>query len=284
MMRLRMESKEKENREKPPISSPDIVQTSDFIFSRIQREEGDSGSLLLAKRKDNRKHQYLVKHACTDCACNEFVYTKLAQAMGYCMPDAVLFQLSQEEKRFDFKTEYVIGERYLNVVDPNPAYKKIRGQAKNWEHFFAFYALYSITGEGDGMEILLADDDKIYRVDTTDAFPLSMLELDAAGINQDIGGCNPYVETKKRLLNKDFSEILNVSTCDRTFKKCCEIFADCHPYFLQPFARIQEIPTDYIDDFLNTLCYFYPDYIGNYFKRYISALKKQCAEYWKEKR
>ena len=41
---------------------------------------------------------------------------------------------------------------------------------------------------------------------------------------------------------------------------------------------------DYIDDFLNTLCYFYPDFIGDYFKRYISALQKQCAEYWKEKR
>ena len=53
-----------------------------------------------------------------------------------------------------FKTEYIIGERYLTVTDPAPTYKKVREQAKNWEHYFAFYGLYSLTGEGDGVEIL----------------------------------------------------------------------------------------------------------------------------------
>ena len=69
---------------------------------------GDSGPLLLAKRKQNRAEQYLVKHAYTDCACNEFVYTKLAQAMGYSMPDVLLLRLSPQEKRPYFDTEYLI--------------------------------------------------------------------------------------------------------------------------------------------------------------------------------
>lgn len=284
VMRLRMESKKHENQSKTSIKSPDVVQTSDFVFSRIQREEGDSGSLLLAKRKNNRKQQYLVKHACTDCACNEFVYTKLAQAMGYCMPDAVLFQLSPDEKRSYFKTEYIIGERYLNVIDANPTYERIREQAANWKHFFAFCALYAITNENDGIEILLVDDNRIYRVDTTDAFPLSMWDLDMAGINQEIGGHNPYLEIKQQLLSRDFSEILNIANCNRYLEKCCEISADSPSYFLEPFSRFREIPSSYIDDFLNTLCYFYPDYIGDYFKLYISAIQEQCTEYWKEKR
>ena len=284
MMRLRMESKKQENQSKTSIKSPDVVQTSDFVFSRIQREEGDSGSLLLAKRKNNRKQQYLVKHACTDCACNEFVYTKLAQAMGYCMPDAILFQLSPDEKRSYFKTEYIIGERYLNVIDANPTYERIREQAANWKHFFAFCALYAITNENDGLEILLADDNRIYRVDTTDAFPLSMWDLDMAGINQEIGGHNSYLEIKQQLSSRDFSEILNIANCNRYFEKCREISADSQSYFLEPFLRFREISSSYIDDFLNTLCYFYPDYIGDYFKLYISAIQEQCTEYWKEKR
>lgn len=284
MMRLRMESKKQENQSKTSIKSSDVVQTSDFVFSRIQREEGDSGSLLLAKRKDNRKQRYLVKHACTDCACNEFVYAKLAQAMGYCMPDAVLFQLSPDEKRSYFETEYIIGERYLNIIDANPTYERIREQATNWKHFFAFCALYAITNENDGIEILLADDNRIYRVDTTDAFPLSMWDLDMAGINQEIGGHNPYLEIKQQLLSRDFSEILNIANCNRYLEKCREISADSQSYFLEPFSRFREIPSSYIDDFLNTLCYFYPDYIGDYFKLYISAIQEQCTEYWKEKR
>ena len=39
MMRLRMESKERENQSKPPISSPDAVQTADFVFSPLYREK-----------------------------------------------------------------------------------------------------------------------------------------------------------------------------------------------------------------------------------------------------
>lgn len=97
MMQLRMESKEQENQEKPPITSPDVVQTADFVFSQIPHQEGDSGRLLLAKRKVDRNDRYLVKHAYTDCACNEFIYTKLAQAMGYCMR-TLSYSSSPQEK------------------------------------------------------------------------------------------------------------------------------------------------------------------------------------------
>ncbi len=132
IMQLRMKSKEKENQNKPPITSPDVVETADFLFSQPFPHDGDSGPLLLATRNANRKERYLVKHAYTDCACNEFVYTKLAQAMGYCMPDAVLFQRSKGAQCPCFKTEYIIGERYLKVVDACPSYERVREQAINW--------------------------------------------------------------------------------------------------------------------------------------------------------
>ena len=89
---------------------------------------------------------------------------------------------------------------------------------------------------------------------------------------------------KEQLLSSDLSHALNPSWCDAHLARCLKICPDSLSYFLDPFARIQEISDDYIDDFLNTLCYFYPDFIGDYFKRYISALQKQCAEYWREKR
>lgn len=284
MMRLRMELKTKENQNKPQITSPDVVQTADFVFSQDLHHDGDSGKLLLAKRKTNRNEQYLVKHAYTDCACNEFVYTKLAQAMGYSMPDAILFQLSPGEKRSCFKTEYIIGERYLTVVDPSPTYETVREKAKNWAHYFAFLGLYGLTGESDGIELLLVNDGKIYRVDTTDAFPISNYQLDAAGINKEINGCNPYIETQKLLLSQDFSDILNLSSCDRCLERCLKTDASSLSYFLEPFARLRDIPSDYIDGFLNTLCYFYPDFIGDYFKLYLSALQNQCWAYYEEKR
>jgi len=79
MRQQRMEYKKKENAGKPPLCASDIEKTTDFIFSTPFEREGDSGKLLLAKRKTDRSDRYFVKHAFTDCACNEYVYTKLAQ-------------------------------------------------------------------------------------------------------------------------------------------------------------------------------------------------------------
>lgn len=286
MMRLRMESKERENQSKPPISSPDAVQTADFVFSQFNPlgRIGDSGPLLLAKRKTNRKEQYVIKHACTDCACNEFVYAKPARAMGCTVPDTVLFQLSEGEKRKYFKTEYIIGSQYLDLEIESPTYTEIREKATNWSEYFSFLGMYAMFFESDSFETPLAKNGLIYRIDTTDAFPISTWQLDDAGINFSFEGKNPYDIRKKQLLSSDFSTALNTSWCDLYLENCLKKDADSRPYFLEPFARIQEISNDYVDDFLNTLCYFYPDFIGDYFKRYISALQKQCAEYWKEKR
>lgn len=286
MMQLRLESKQQENQGKPLITSPDVVETSDFVFTPFcpLGHDGDSGSLLLAKQKENRNVRYVIKHAYTDCACNEYIYTKLAQAMGYTMPGAVLLQLSSTEKRKYFQTEYLIGIQYLDLEIEAPSYTEIQEKATNWVEYFSFWGMYAMFGESDSFETPLAKDGKIYRIDTTDAFPISTWQLDDAGINMDIHGVNPYAMHKKQLLSSDFSHILLPSWCDSYFEFCRKTDQNGIPHFLEPFARIQEIRQDYIDDFLDTLCYFYPDFIGEYFKRYISALKKQCADYLKGKR
>ena len=286
MMKLRLESKRLENLGKPPVISLDVVQTSDFTFADFcpLGHIGDSGSLLLARQKGDRQNRYVVKHAYTDCACNEYVYTKLAQAMEYTMPGAVLFQLSPTEKRRYFKTEYIIGIRYLDLKNESPSYAEIREMAVNWKEYFSFIGMYAMFGERDSFETPLAKDNKIYRIDTTDAFPISNYQLDMAGINREVGTGNPHIIFEKQFLSSDLSHVLSKSWCDLNLKTCQEKYESSTPYFLEPFSRIQEIRNDYIDDFLNTLCYFYPDFIGEYLKRYIFALQAQCADYLKEER
>ena len=284
LKQLRTASKQKENQGKPPLLSPDVAQTKDFIFTPINNplnRIGDSGPLLLAKRKSDNQEQYLIKHAYTDCACNEFVYTKLAQGMGYKMPDAILFQLSDNQKEDYFITEYIIGLRYLDLEIESPTYAQIREKATNWTAYFSFKALYHIFDESDSFEIPLAKDGFIYRIDTTDAFPINTWHLSDASINLTLNGYNPYETRKTQLLSSDFSNILSTSMCDMSLANCLKENKDSLPYFLEPFIRIQDVSSAYIDQFLNTLCYFYPDFIGDYFKCYITALQKQCAEYVK---
>ena len=234
IMKMRLNSKQLENRGKPPIASLDVVETADFLFTpfSLLGHDGDSGALLLASQKSDRKVRYVVKHECTDCACKEFVYTKLAQAMGYTMPGAVLFQISPTEKREYFKTEYVIGIRYLELEIMAPSYAEIREKAVNWNEFFSFLGMYAMFGEMDSFETPLAKDGKIYRLDTVDAFPISELLISTAGVNIDMQGVNPHAVCKEQLLSSDFSKALPQSDCDFTYKSSLEIDKSGISYFL----------------------------------------------------
>ena len=206
MRQLRMEGKAKENQHKPLLDSPDVRQTKDYIFSPITPLDhiGDSGQLLLAKKEADRKERYLIKHAFTDCAANEFVYTKPAQAMGFTMPDAFLFQLSEGEKRRYFKTEYILGTTFLDLVIESTTYDQIREQAANWQDFFHFQAMYTMRRERDSFEVPIASDGYLYRVDTTASFILSDNMLAQAGIDEVIGNSVPKENIKKYIEQYNF--------------------------------------------------------------------------------
>lgn len=281
----RLAYKAKQNAQKLPLVSDDVLETSEFTFAKFMTErKGDSGQLLVAKRKTNRNEKYIVKHEFTDCAANEFVYTKLVQRMGYHMPDVKLFKLSSGEKRPYFKTEYIIGEKFISLIDDNPSFEMIRNNAVNWEDIFGFYAMESMFSESDGIEVVLADDGLLYRIDTTSSFSISFYDLDNAGIDVEYKGSNINDEVKKSLRSRDFDAFFNTSAFEWNLQYFIERYGNiCIEPYLLPFIRVQEIPNEYIDRFLNTLCYFYPDYIGDYYKSYITALKKAAANFLAQK-
>ena len=284
MRRERMADKMLENSPKLPLISKEVIQTADYIFSSIKPLDriGDSGSLLLAKCKSDRNLCYFVKHAYADCAANEFVYTKLAQAMGTKMPDAVLFQISDGEKRRYFQTEYIIGLKYLDITIEAPTYSQIREQADNWQDFFRFRAMYDMFLESDSFETPLVSDGFIYRVDTTDAFPLCDLHLSQAGLNIVVNGNNVKEIVQKYVESIEYNQLWKYTKFENTMNQLAENCGkEGNTYFSEPFNRIQEVSNDYIDDFLNTLCYIYPDFIGDYFKSFIAALQKKSREYLK---
>lgn len=277
LKKARQANKEKENALKPPLVSNDVRETADFVFStKAMGDDGDSGQLLLAKRKTDRNERYLVKHEFTDCAANEFVYTKLVQAMGYPMPDAKLFRISKDEKRRHFKTEYVVGTRYLEVKEANPSEKTILEHAVNWKDMFSFYAMEMMFAEDDGTEFVLTLDNILYRVDTTSSFCIGDDELLLAGANREANGINPDDMIKEQIFSKNLDRLLRIENfnwmLDKQKSKHGEI---CVAPYLEPFVRIRQISDDYIDEFLDTLCYFYPDYIGSYYKNYISVLRNK---------
>ena len=77
-----------------------------------------------------------------------------------------------------------------------------------------------------------------------------------------------------------FAERLCCKSSNSDLQCCMDKYGnEYRDLYLKPFSQIQDIPDIYIDGFLNTLCYFYPDYIGDYYKLFIHALQNAASEY-----
>ena len=275
---FRMKNKAVENAGKPALVSDDVLKTTDFIFSRnfeVSRR-GDSGQLMLAKSKLNKAERYIIKHEYTDCACNEFVYSKLANFLGVKVPAAKLFEITPDEKRKYFKTEFIVGIKYINAVAVQKGFSFTdKNLANNWQDYFKFKALYDLFDEGDDIETILDDKGYIYRIDNTDAFRLGSYFLDLAGIDYAFEG---FVDVKANIRK----QILNILNYDEgpgrfiyQYEKLCSKYGENYAkYYLEPFCKMQEVPDDYINEFLNTLCHFYADMVGDYYRGYIEKCKR----------
>lgn len=285
MKRLRMLNKQFENNKKLPINSPDILFTADYNFSKKHgiNRVGDSGNLLLSYNKNNRSEKYIVKHYFSDCACNEFVYSKLANAMGIKVPYVKLFSISPGEKRRYFHTEYIAGIEYLNIVKEFVNFDFIRNnEVSNWQDFFKYKALYNLLAELDSFEVVLTADNYIYKIDNTASFRISYYSIDTLGIDVDFEGLNIKAKTAEQILKQlqMYKENPSLFNFDYDYELISERYGKEYlKYYLQPFYDIQDIKKDYIDSFLNTLCYIYPDFLGEYYRQYIDIIKLRAKEY-----
>ena len=104
--------------------------------------------------------------------------------------------------------------------------------------------------------------------------------LSFAGINEEINGIVPLESIKTIFLANNYEKHQTVDSFTASLERSeNEYGSECVQPYLEPFSRIQEIPNEYIDSFLNTLCYFYPDFIGDYFKMFISGVQRMSREF-----
>lgn len=304
---IRLENKIYENRKKLYSNLADVLNTVDYNFSKkhgIDRV-GDSGELLLAYKRENRKERYIVKHYYGDCACNEYVYSKLAYAMDIKTPSVKLFNLSQGEKRRYFNTEYIGAIELLDIKKEGVSFEPLsQEQVINWQDHLRFKTLYHLFSESDSFEVIQTTEDYIYKIDNSASFMISAI-AENVGLIESLGktsyddfllelwnkDVNTNVDELKRVVSQVFlNKLTHLKSSDssvifglrfglESVKKNYGI--DFIRYYLEPLERIQDIPESYIDDFLNTLCYIYPDSLGNYYKEYIEICKVQASQFLK---
>ena len=127
--------KEKENLKREFPNSDDFLLTSNFIFKEY-KNCGDSGDLLLAINKNNSDEQYIIKHAYYDCACNEYMYSKIGNKMGIKIVPVKLFYVNSNKELF--KSDFVCGIEYLKKAQII-SYKDLENNKKSIINFNDYY-------------------------------------------------------------------------------------------------------------------------------------------------
>lgn len=266
--------KEIENANKKVELLEDILDTKDFTFEKYSAA-GDSGSLLLATSKKDKAEKYIVKHEYYDCACNEYMYSKIANEMNINVAPVKMFSVTN--KKNIFKSDFVCGIKYYEDAQ-RVGYKYIENnkeQIENWKDYFKFKGMESLFFEADDIEIIKKDK-FIYRIDTTAAFTLSHVFISHLAYEGEYDGIDIRKFAYDRIIklanfNKEFAL--------KTWTAAIEEFKEHKDtkylqYYLEPFKLFLNIDEKKIEKWCDTICYFYPNIIGEYYKIYLENIKE----------
>lgn len=271
--------KNKENRNRSILISDDILYIIDFNLEKFPNS-GDSGNLYLATNKYNNKEKYILKHEYYDCACNEYMYSKIGNKMGIKIAPVKLFVLDDKEDKF--KSDFVCGVKYLEgAFHVNFDYiKENKSNIKNWIDYFKMYCLETLFEEGDGIEVLRYDNE-IYRIDTTAAFSMSDFFIHPLAYDYNNNGINI-----KEFANKNILQLAKRNTKSRISRwefdmnyVLDKIGDKYFNYYLETYKLLEKVTDKDIEEWTNILTFFYPNVIGEYFKLYFSNLKLDVFEF-----
>ena len=163
--------------------------------------------------------------------------------------------------------------KWINYIDENPDFGTVI-KSKNDFDYYSFFTLHKIFLENDLPQIVLADDGYIYRIDCSDAFAIDDMTLMSAGINAEKDK-NYDTRELSSINNHRFGKYWELHDIDRTIQHYIREFGYNEVFqLLQPLYAIQKVRKPYIDKFLNTLCYFYPECVGEYYNEFFAKLKR----------
>lgn len=275
-----------QNHSKPIIMNNDILPIENYIFKKAPiKRIGDSGKLLLAINTHNKSEKYIVKHEFIDCACNEFMYSKLGQLLGLKFADVKFFNTLTPPLNPLFTTEDVIGIEYLDLENDNVSFDEIKNKCKNFEDYFKYIAIRKLFYDIDSFEIALDKQGYIYKLDNSATFCISNFILQYIYINFDreINGIHINIEkfTKKQFIKQlEYYKSHDYINYENTLSSIKTKYGiEYTKYFLEPFYNLANLDLSSMDNIINTLCYFYPDYIGNYYKQYMEITQNKVKKF-----
>jgi len=220
---------------------------------------GDSGRLQLATLKSCLDIQYIVKSGFPELGCNEYMYHKVASALGL---------YTQEVRLFKNKVyQHAAAVRYVPKARP---YKHSEASAENRNAFYNFQSLYVILNEYDSDEYFLDENDRLFKLDNAGSFKLDTADTLAINAIGGYGMGNGVYNTGAE--KYEFSRAFYVEKHGQ----------EANEPFLETFRRFAKLDLDDFLDDLEVLEYNYSLHIARYFYGFLEQRIKACGEYVKQ--
>lgn len=260
----------------------DILKAKDYIFTAFtgSGQAGDSGPLLLAINKNDNSERYVVKHYFVDCAGNEYVASKLGNAIHASFPECKLFDLSEYVDASCFHTEYVVGIEWLDDLKD---YDFSEGTVANSDDFYKYVCLQYLFSSFDSFEVMRSQG-RLFKIDNTDGFNIS--ENFSSPIRLSImSTLKPmpqklYTELEEKIRKQSFSfGNNNVQSIIDQLNHGLELIKSDTGFnpgkiFLQTLHNFTHISQIYIEDMLANLAGIYPEYVCVHYRKYIECAKE----------
>lgn len=252
-----------------------ILNTEDYIFAPFQHE-GFSGSLYLATAKGGKLPTLLIKHKNPCSACNEFMFSRLAELLHICAPKVYLFQVAKADKDL-FASPYVVGIEYidglrkftLNELSDKPEWQ--REYSEN-------YALAVICSQDDSVQMSMTPDGHIISFDYTECFYFPPSPAVSFDCDEDarIEYINRYLRTCERGTHNILADA-GATVLQRHLNK--RSIEEVYPFYHEPFKRLIALSMDEIEAATDPLYEIYPVETGIYFETYIEIMQAKLKHY-----
>ncbi len=279
------ELKEEQNRKKTPFVSSNYLMTGDFRFSKFENN-GDSGNMMIAKRKGFPKEKYFVKHYYSDCACNEFMYAAIAEQLGILTPRVKLFMVSENEKRNLFYSGYGVGIEAIEKIHSQLFEKDVQKDPSIQKSRIRACALDQILDGWVETQFLMSKDHQCYRFDLTESFNAHYDFISILGMNENL-----IIQGKNRdeILQGELERHLN-SLKDKSIeylKRGLTVYNNSYSdnftdEWNNTYAAFLNMDDKKIQNAIDILCYIYPDELGTYYQNYIKISKEKIRQYFTE--
>jgi len=213
---------------------------------------GDSGALQLATSKTDPGLQYIVKNGFPELGCNEFMYHKVAAAVGLNAQEVRLFINRQYQQAAAIR--YVPGARENDLSTATP---------ENRAAFYGFEALFFILNEDDSHEYYLDGTGRLFKLDNAASFKLNEASLDLLRVGLFNGAIQPETdryEPMRQALVRNYGDEAS------------------EPY-LDVFRRFAALDMAVFDEALDALCRNYSASVAGYFHEFLQERIKACGTY-----